>query len=163
MGAGFYTEETHPPCVKKMGVEDIAEEITHDIQEGVGDTGVHAGVIGEIGMDWQFSEQEQRVLRGSARAAKATGVPLIIHLEGWHRWGLKALDIAEEEGAIPGQTVLSHMTPSMDDREYQETIADRGAYLGYDMIGQDVDWGGDIHHGECPSDREGRGRPEAFD
>lgn len=154
MGSGFYTQETHPPRVRKMGAEDIAEEITRDIREGVPETGVRAGVIGEIGMDWNFTEEEQKVLRGAARAAKRTGVPLIIHLEGWHRWGLKSLDIAEEEGASPAQIVLSHMSPSMDDREYQEGIANRGAYLGYDMIGQDVDWGGDIHHGECPSDRD---------
>jgi phosphotriesterase-related protein len=60
----------------------------------------------------------------------------------------------EEEGANLKHTVLSHMVASIDDWEYQTSLAERGAYLGYDMIGQDVDWGAHLHRGECPSDRE---------
>jgi phosphotriesterase-related protein len=60
----------------------------------------------------------------------------------------------EEEGASLAHAVVSHMNASIEDWEYQTSLADRGAFLGYDMIGQDVDWGADLHHGECPSDRE---------
>jgi phosphotriesterase-related protein len=154
MGSGYYTDETQPARLKDMSVSDIANEIVRDILEGVPGTGVHAGVIGEIGMDWDFTEAEQKSLHAAAQASKRTGVPVIIHLEGWHRWGHQSLDIVEEEGASLKHTVLSHMVASIDDWEYQTSLAARGAYLGYDMIGQDVDWGGDIHHGECPSDRE---------
>jgi len=154
MGAGFYTDDTHPERLKKMSADGIADVIVGEILEGVPGTGVRAGVIGEIGMDWEFSEAEQKNLRGAAKASARTGVPLIIHLEGWHRWGHQSLDIVEEEGASLEHTVVSHMVASIDDWEYQTSLADRGAFLGYDMIGQDVDWGADLHHGECPSDRE---------
>ena len=154
MGAGFYTDETQPERLLKMSASDIADEIVRDLLEGVPGTGVRAGVIGEIGMNWDFSEAEQKSLRGAAMASARTGVPIIIHLEGWHRWGHQSLDIVEEEGASIRHTVVSHMVASIDDWEYQTSLAARGAYLGYDMIGQDVDWGADLHHGECPSDRE---------
>jgi len=154
MSAGFFTEETHPARVREMSARDVADEITRDILEGVPGTDVRAGVIGEIGIDWEFSEEEQKSLRGAAQASARTGVPLIIHLEGWHRWGHQSLDIVEEEGASLEHTVVSHMVASIDDWEYQTSLAERGAFLGYDMIGQDVDWGADLHHGECPSDRE---------
>ena len=154
MGAGYYTDETQPARLHEMSVSDIADEIVRDILEGVPGTNVHAGVIGEIGMDWDFTTDEQKSLRAAAQASRRTGVPIIIHLEGWHRWGHQSLDIVEEEGASLKHTVVSHMVASIDDWEYQTSLAARGAYLGYDMIGQDVDWGADIHHGECPSDRE---------
>jgi phosphotriesterase-related protein len=154
MGSGFYTDETHPARIRKMSASDVADEIVRDIVDGVPGTGVRAGVIGEIGMDWNFSEEEQKSLRGAAKASARTGVPLIIHLEGWHRWGHQSLDIVDEEGASIEHTVVSHMVASIDDWEYQTSLAKRGAFLGYDMIGQDVDWGADLHHGECPSDRE---------
>ena len=154
MGTGFYTDETHPPRLRKMNASDIADEIVLDLLDGVPGTGVRAGVIGEIGMDWDFSEAEQKSLRGAAMASARTGVPIIIHLEGWHRWGHQSLDIVEEEGASLEHTVVSHMVASIDDWEYQTSLANRGAFLGYDMIGQDVDWGANLHHGECPSDRE---------
>jgi phosphotriesterase-related protein len=154
MGSGFYTDETHPARIKEMSASEIADEIVGELVEGVPGTDVRAGVIGEIGMDWNFSEEEQKSLRAAAQASARTGVPIIIHLEGWHRWGHQSLDIVEEEGASIEHTVVSHMVASIDDWEYQTSLADRGAYLGYDMIGQDVDWGADLHHGECPSDRE---------
>jgi phosphotriesterase-related protein len=154
MGAGYYTDDTHPARLRKMSASDIADEIVRDLLEGIPGIGVRAGVIGEIGMDWEFTEEEQKSLRGAAQASVRTGVPIIIHLEGWHRWGHQSLDIVEEEGASLDHTVVSHMVASIDDWEYQTSLADRGAYLGYDMIGQDVNWGADLHHGECPSDRE---------
>jgi phosphotriesterase-related protein len=154
MGSGFFTDETLPARFQKMTAKNVADEITRDILEGVPGTNIHAGVIGEIGMNWDFSPEEQKSLHGAAKASAYTGVPIIIHLEGWHRWGHQSLDILEEEGAKISHTVLSHMNASINDWEYQASIADRGAYLGYDMIGQDFDFGAGLHHGECPSDRE---------
>ncbi len=130
MGSGFYTDETHPARVRKMSVSDVADEIVRDIVEGVPGTGVRAGVIGEIGMDWNFSEEEQKSLRGAAKASARTSVPLIIHLEGWHRWGHQSLDIVEEEGASLEHTVVSHMVASIDDWEYQTSSCQAGSVFG---------------------------------
>jgi len=51
-----------------MGLTVSAEEIIRDVTIGVGDTGVKAGVIGEIGCFYPLSETEKRILRGSAVA-----------------------------------------------------------------------------------------------
>ena len=47
------------------------------------------------------------------------------------------LDIIESEGADLRHTVLCHMNPSLHDPAYQRSVADRGAFLEYDMIGMD--------------------------
>ena len=47
------------------------------------------------------------------------------------------LDVVETEGADLRHTVLCHMNPSLHDHKYQRSLADRGAFIEYDMIGMD--------------------------
>jgi phosphotriesterase-related protein len=135
MGAGYYLGPAHPPHVKEMSVEAIAEEIEADVTAGV--DGVHAGIIGEIGISKDFTAEEEKVLRGASRAQQATGVPLEVHLPGWERHGGRVLDVVGEEGGDLTRTVLCHMNPSGKDFDYQAELANRGAWLEYDMIGMD--------------------------
>jgi phosphotriesterase-related protein len=149
MGCGFYLERTHPARVAKMSVADVAEEIERDLTEGIG--GVRAGVIGEIGVSPDFTPAEEKVLRGAARAQARTGVPLSVHLPGWVRHGHRVLDVVAEEGGLLAATVLSHLNPSFADRDYQVSLALRGAYLEYDMCGMEYLFPGE---GQSPSDEE---------
>lgn len=149
MGCGFYLERTHPARVRGMSAADVAAEIERDLAEGAG--GVRAGVIGEIGISPDFTPAEEKVLRGAARAQARTGVPLSVHLPGWVRHGHRVLDVLAEEGGILAATVLSHMNPSRLERDYQVSLAVRGAYLGYDMCGMDYHYPGE---GQSPCDEE---------
>ncbi len=137
MGCGYYLHASHPPAVAGMSADDVAAEIARDVTEGAPGTGVRAGIIGEIGVGAAFTPAEQTVLRGAGRAAARTRVPLTIHLPGWERLGHRVLDILAEEGADLSHTVLDHMNPSLGDVDYQTGLADRGAFLEYDMIGMD--------------------------
>jgi phosphotriesterase-related protein len=137
MGAGFYLQPSHPDYVKRMSVDDIAQAIARDCGGLDDKPEVTAGLIGEIGVSKDFTEEETKVLRGAARASRLTGVPLSIHLPGWERHAHRVLDVIEGEGADLRHTVLCHMNPSLHDREYQRSLARRGAFLEYDMIGMD--------------------------
>ena len=45
-------------------MEAIADEMVRDVEEGVRDTGIRAGIIGEIGADrWYVSAAEEEVRR----------------------------------------------------------------------------------------------------
>lgn len=147
MGCGFYLERSHPARVRSMTAADIADEIERDLTEGV--DGVRAGVIGEIGVSPDFTPEEEKVLRGAARAQARTGVPLSVHLPGWVRHGHRVLDVIAEEGGRLAGTVLCHLNPSGADRDYQVSLALRGAYLGYDMCGMDFFYPGE---GQSPCD-----------
>jgi phosphotriesterase-related protein len=138
MGAGFYLEPSHPDYIKRMSVDEIARLIARDCGAVADDMPiVAAGIIGEIGISKDFTAAEEKVLRGAARASRLSGVPLSIHLPGWERHGHRVLDVIEAEGGDLGHTVLCHMNPSLADLAYQRSIADRGAFLEYDMIGMD--------------------------
>lgn len=152
MGCGYYLERAHPPHVKRMGVDDIAAEIERDLTEGVAGTGIRAGIIGEIGVSKDFTAEEEKVLRGAARAARRTGVPLTVHLPGWERLGHRVLDVIAEEGASLEHTILCHMNPSLHDFDYQCSLAERGAFLEYDMIGMDYFYAD--QQAQCPCDEE---------
>ena len=137
MGSGFYLDGSHPVRVSSMSVDDIADEITRDATEGVGDSGVLSGIIGEIGVSAHFSPTERKSLRGAARAQQRTGLPLSVHMPGWLRKADEVLDIVAEEGGDLNHTILCHMNPSGTDFDYQAGIAERGAYIEYDMVGMD--------------------------
>ena len=152
MGAGYYLHTSHPPELAAMSVDAVSDEIVREAHEGVDDTGVKIGLIGEIGVSSDFTAEEEKSLRGAARAQARTQLPLMVHLPGWFRLAHRVLDVVEEEGGDPHQTVLCHMNPSGADQAYQTALAERGAFLEYDMIGMDF-WYAD-QQAQCPSDDE---------
>ena len=137
MGSGFYLEGSQPGRTADMSIDDIADEIVRDASDGVDGSGVRSGIIGEIGVSADFSAAERKSLRGAARAQARTGLPLSVHLPGWRRHGHEVLDIVAEEGGDAHHTVLCHMNPSGGDFDYQSSVAQRGAYVEYDMVGMD--------------------------
>jgi phosphotriesterase-related protein len=152
MGCGYYLESRHLPHVKDASVDALAYEIVKDVLEGADGTNIRAGYIGEIGVSKNFTSQEEKVLRASSRAQAKTGVALSIHLPGWERLAHKVLDIITGEGGDISKTILDHMNPSFEDVEYQTSLAERGAYLEYDMIGMDYYYANESS--QSPSDED---------
>ncbi len=152
MGGGFYLQASHPQRVRGIGAADIADEIVREAVDGVGGSGIRIGLIGEIGISSDFTSEEEKSLRGAAQAQRRTGLPLMVHLPGWFRVAHRVLDVVGEEGGNLRHTVLCHMNPSGADVEYQVALAERGAFLEYDMIGMDF-WYGD-QGVQCPSDED---------
>jgi phosphotriesterase-related protein len=156
MGAGYYIGLSHPAKVRGMSADDIADEIVHDLTEGVPGSGVRAGIIGEIGIDMDFTAEEEKSLRGAARAARRTQAPLTIHPPGgsmlMHEYRTRIMDIVEEEGASLEHTIIDHVQIHPKSIEGQMAIAERGAFLGYDGISCGFNWG---IRGRGPTDEEG--------
>ena len=152
MGAGYYLHTSHPPELAGMSAGAVADEIVAEASVGVSGTGTRIGLIGEIGVSSDFTPDEEKSLRGAAQAQARTQLPLMVHLPGWFRLAHRVLDIVEQEGGDPAQTVLCHMNPSGADQTYQMELARRGAFLEYDMIGMDF-WYAD-QQVQSPSDEE---------
>ena len=152
MGAGYYLASSMPDEVARLSIDDIADQIVTEALHGTDGTDAKIGLIGEIGVSSGFTASEEKSLRGAARAQVRTGLPLMVHLPGWFRLGHRVLDIAEAEGADLSHTVLCHMNPSHDDRDYQRSIAERGAFVEFDMIGMDYFYAD--QQVQCPGDDE---------
>lgn len=152
MGSGYYLASSMPEIVARLSVDDIADEIVAEALHGTDGTDARIGLIGEIGVSSDFTAEEEKSLRGAARAQVRTGLPLMVHLPGWFRHGHRVLDVVEAEGADPAHTVLCHMNPSHDDWDYQRSLAARGAFIEFDMIGMDYFYAD--QQVQCPSDDE---------
>lgn len=152
MGAGYYLQSSHPDHLASMSAQDIADEIASEARDGVGDTGARIGLIGEIGVSADFTDDERKVLRGASMAAVLTGLPLMIHLPGWERLAHEVLDAVEAVGQPLDRVILCHMNPSFADPRYQKSLASRGAFIEYDMMGMDFWY--DDQQVQCPSDEQ---------
>ena len=135
MGSGYYIGASHPPELKTMTEDDIAGEIMRDIMVGVGDTGVKAGIIGEIGCSRPLQEGERKVLCASAKAQRQAGAPLMIHPAFDDNITLEIIDILKDAGADLNHTVICHVNVYAFKPETCRKIADSGCYLGYESFG----------------------------
>jgi len=98
---------------------------------------------------------EEKNLRGACRASARTQVPLTIHTPGdrpkSHDYRRRIVDIVEEEGADLRHTIIEHVYIRPNDLDAQIEIAARGAFLGYDGVSCDFNWG---FRGSGPCDHE---------
>ena len=138
MGAGYYVDAVHPEDVSAKTDADIAQQITEEITNGVGETRVKAGIIGEIGCTWPLTDNERKVLRGAARAQKETGAPLLIHPGRNEDAPREILDILAESGADLGRTIMGHLDRTVFDFDKLLDLAESGCYLEYDLFGMET-------------------------
>ena len=137
MGCGWYSGAYYPAeaRIDRRTVDDLAAELVAEFRDGVADSGVHPGIIGEIGTDKPWvSATEERVHRAAGRAALATGMAISTHAV-MSPVGLAQLRIFEEEGVDPGRVVIGH-ADSYPVLDHYLAILDRGANLEFDFIGQ---------------------------
>jgi predicted metal-dependent phosphotriesterase family hydrolase len=149
MGAGWYRGAHYPTevLIDRRSVDALAEVIVRDATVGVGETGIRAGIIGEIGTDkpW-LSAQEERVHRAAARAARRTGLAITTHAVQ-SMVGLDQLDVFEAEGADLSRVVIGH-ADSFPSLAYHLAIVERGATVEFDFLGMSF----------TPLERHGEGR-----
>lgn len=133
LGCGWYREPYYEPYLGRWYADQIAEQMVADLTVGIDDTGVRAGIIGELGAhDRWVSPIEERMLRAGARAQKQTGVTLTTHGTK-SPVALQQLDILSEEGVDPNRVVVGH-SHSWPYPEFHEEIVRRGAWLSFDTL-----------------------------
>ena len=147
MGCGHYRDPyLDNNWFDKNDPDAIAEIIVRDLMEGVGDTGVRSGIIGEIGADkWYISAAEERSFRAAARAHHKTGITITTHAARWPV-GLPQLDLLAEENVDPRRVIIGHcdMVPTPG---YHEAIAKRGAWVEFDTIRGESDYDTELRVG----------------
>lgn len=149
MGCGWYRTAYYPAeaRIDRRSVDDLADELVHEITNGVGDSGIRPGIIGEIGTDkpW-LSPAEERVHRAVARAARRTGLAISTHAV-MSDVGLAQLQVFDEEGADLSRVVIGH-ADSYPVLDHHLEIIRRGASVEFDFLGMSF----------TPTERHGEGR-----
>ena len=137
MGSGYYCAATHPADMDNKTEEDICAEIVRDVTEGVADTRIRAGIIGEIGCSWPLTHNEEKVLRAAANAQQQTGAPLTIHPGRNARAPLEIIAILSKAGADIGHTVIGHVDRTLRQMKDICKLAETGCYIEYDLCGRE--------------------------
>jgi phosphotriesterase-related protein len=115
------------------GAASIAELFEKELREGIGRTGVRAGIIKVATGHPAISPYERTILEAAAKASAATGAPITTHTDEG-RLGDEQQRILVAGGVAPHRIVIGHSCGS-DDPAYHLRIADGGSYLGFDRFG----------------------------
>ncbi|MCK9553564.1 hypothetical protein [Aquamicrobium sp.] len=131
---GFYFQPLGlPPYWANSSVVQIAELYIHELEKGVGRTGIRAGGLKCATGSGRISDSERKCLEAACIAQKETGVRIWTHTTDG-TCGPDQQEIFASNGVDLGQVVIGHCCESMD-RDYHRRIVERGSYIGFDRIG----------------------------
>jgi phosphotriesterase-related protein len=136
VAAGGYFRAPYPADIASMEEDAIVERLTQNADTE------RWGAFGEIGTSIEMHPDERKMLRAVTRAHVRTGLPIFTHTPhaGCASCALEQLDICESHGADLRKLCIGHISdiPPRQDPSYetQKAIARRGAFLGFDTVGQ---------------------------
>ncbi len=139
---GLYKEEEGGTAYWKFRsnfgpqVEAMAELFVHELTEGIGETGICAGIIKVGTGHGAITDYEKVVLEAAARASLETGAPITTHTDQG-KLGDEQQEILTSHGVAPHRIIIGHSCGT-DDHDYHMKIAGRGSYLGFDRFGLDI-------------------------
>lgn len=114
-------------------LEPMTELFIRELTEGIGETGIRAGIIKVATGVGEITEHERTVLVAAARASVETGAPITTHTDQG-QLGDQQLRILTENGVSPQRIIIGHSCGT-DDHAYHMGLARAGAYLGFDRFG----------------------------
>lgn len=137
MGAGFYVDAVHPDDMDKRSVEDLAQQIVRDIEQGVDGSGIKAGIIGEVGCTWPLTPNERKSLEASAIAQRETGAAILIHPGRHPDAPAEILELLDSGGTDISRVIMGHLDRTVFRFDSVRSIAESGCYLEWDLFGSE--------------------------
>jgi phosphotriesterase-related protein len=143
VATGIYTYNELPhyfhfrgPGTPAGGPEPLTEMFIRDITRGIADTGVKAGMLKCATDQLGVTKDIERILRATAHAHRATGVPISTHTAARKKVGLDQQRIFKEEGVDLSRVVIGHCGDTTD-IDYLEELIGNGSFIGMDRFGID--------------------------
>ncbi len=131
---GYYLSSYHPEWLDKASIEEIAEVYIRDLTEGIGDTGIRAGLIGEIASSpKEFVGNEKKILEAAGIAAKKTGFAVSTHTGRYT--AVETIETLLKEGTDPDKIIIGHQD-LIDDPEYHLSLLRYGVNIAFDTCGK---------------------------
>lgn len=133
---GFYKDPYIPSFAEGWSAEEFAAFFIKEATEGIGDTGIFPGVIGEVGTsENEIKPIEKELLIGAALAGKATGLPVSTHTT-LGTIGIRQIELMAGQHGLPtNQLIIGHQDLNPNKDEVLEVLR-TGAFIGFDTIGK---------------------------
>jgi phosphotriesterase-related protein len=111
----------------------VYELMKKEVTEGIGDTGIKAGIL-KIATDKEGpTDYERMFISSAAKVSKEEDVPIFTHTEEG-TLGPEQADLLISEGADPKRIMIGHSCGNTD-VAYLQSILDKGVYIGFDRFG----------------------------
>jgi phosphotriesterase-related protein len=139
---GLYKEDEGAPAYFRFrthwgdALGEMTDVFVRELSEGVGETGIRAGVIKVATGAGRITPYEETVLRAAAAAHAATGAPITTHTDQG-TMGPEQLDVLLGAG-VPAHAIVVGHSCGASDVHYHLTMLDRGALLGFDRFGLEI-------------------------
>ncbi len=136
---GYYNEANGSSGYWTMRafITDIIPELTEifiqEVEKGIGNTEIRAGVIKVASGNGKISDYEQKMFRAAAAAQKETGVPVVTHTERG-TMGPEQAELLISEGVPPGKIMIGHTSDNID-IHYHLSILKNNVFDSFDRMG----------------------------
>ncbi len=117
-------------------VDAMAELFIRELSEGIGSTGVRAGILKVATGPGGMSDYERDVFQAAAKASLATGAPITTHTDRGKVGDLQQRVLVEQ--GVPAHRIVIGHSCGTSDHGYHMRIARGGSYLGFDRFGLDA-------------------------
>ena len=132
---GYYKEPFLPEEVYVLEERALANLMLRELEVGIGNSGIKAQVIGEIGTSKnRIMPLEQKVLTAGSLAHLETGAPIITHTT-LGTMAIEQIELFRYYGVNLAKVVISH-NDLADDLDYMRRVLDTGVTIGFDTIGK---------------------------
>jgi 5-phospho-D-xylono-1,4-lactonase len=132
---GYIKGSSLDPFVENRSINEICEWMVRDVQEGIDNTGIRAGLIKAGSSKDKITPNEEKVFRAAARAHRETGTLISTHTEAG-TMGLEQVELLRSEGVPPERILIGHMDRKMD-FEYHLAMVKTGVTIGYDQFSKE--------------------------
>lgn len=138
---GYYHEGESAPAYFRFRAavsdaeKDIEEMFRKEITEGIGRTGIRAGVIKLASSKNIITDYEKVFFRAAAKVQKDTGVTIMTHTQEG-TMGPEQAELLQAEGADPGRVVIGHMCGNTNLVDHIR-ILQTGFFVGFDRFGME--------------------------
>lgn len=129
----YFEEQGLTYTFRNLPLDDIAAIYEKEIREGIGETGIKAGLIKVATGAQRISDYERKLLMAAGRAAVRCDVPIITHTQE-ATCGPEQVEILSAEG-VPAHRILVGHSDGIDDPAYHRRIVATGSYIGFDRLG----------------------------
>ena len=130
------------------------QTIVSEINDGIDNTTIKPGIIGEVGCSWPLTEVEKRSIRAAAIAQSQTHTPVMFHPGRDPTAPGEILRIFLEAGGDAKHTVIAHLDRTLQVKADLLEFAKYGTYLEFDLFGKEISYYQFAPHIDFPSDAQ---------
>jgi phosphotriesterase-related protein len=116
-----------------MSAEQICEIYVRELSEGIGLTGIRAGLLKVATGAHKITPYERKLLQAAGAAAAQTGSSVLTHTDE-ATMGIEQIEALTALG-VPAHRILVGHSDGRADHDYHVSLADRQAYVGFDRFG----------------------------